>query len=151
MWVASLRGDEHVEVVNALVEAKASVDCTDDKGRTALYLAASECSTTVVKVLVGLKANLNNCDNCGNSALSIALSRDDLSTVQVLVNAGADVTKVIRDTTSDQTKISKLIDILHWSREGQPDCDVCLEPINVTDIRKLSCGHFFHKSCMDRW
>ena len=34
----------------------------------------------------------------------------------------------------------------------RPDCSICLTSIQKGDfLRKLNCGHFFHKSCLDGW
>jgi Ring finger domain len=37
-------------------------------------------------------------------------------------------------------------------RKNSHNCAVCLSNIEVGDqLRKLKCGHFFHKSCLDQW
>ena len=32
-----------------------------------------------------------------------------------------------------------------------PVCSVCLEEIHKNNGKKLSCGHRFHKDCLDKW
>ena len=34
----------------------------------------------------------------------------------------------------------------------ESDCDICLGNFKVKEgVRKLKCGHFFHKKCIDKW
>lgn len=36
--------------------------------------------------------------------------------------------------------------------KDEEDCSICIEKININDdIRKLNCGHIFHKNCIDQW
>jgi hypothetical protein len=32
-----------------------------------------------------------------------------------------------------------------------PDCTICLTTLNIGDIRQTTCGHLFHKHCLEQW
>ena len=34
--------------------------------------------------------------------------------------------------------------------EMSKECSICFENL-IEDIQKTSCGHFFHKRCLDSW
>lgn len=41
---------------------------------------------------------------------------------------------------------------LHHCKQSEHDCSVCLTQFEPdSDINKLSCGHFFHKVCLEKW
>jgi len=31
------------------------------------------------------------------------------------------------------------------------DCDICQDKIKLEQTKILRCGHYFHKTCIDRW
>lgn len=31
------------------------------------------------------------------------------------------------------------------------DCSICLEHLSLNKVRRLRCGHQFHKGCIDTW
>uniref|UniRef100_A0A2P2IYQ3 RING-type domain-containing protein n=1 Tax=Rhizophora mucronata TaxID=61149 RepID=A0A2P2IYQ3_RHIMU len=39
-----------------------------------------------------------------------------------------------------------------WEQKGSTGCTVCLTEFSEGDwLRKLGCGHTFHKDCLDKW
>lgn len=43
-------------------------------------------------------------------------------------------------------------DTLCHCKQSEHDCSVCLTQFEPeSDINKLSCGHFFHKACLEKW
>lgn len=37
-------------------------------------------------------------------------------------------------------------------KQPEHDCSVCLTPFELeSEINRLSCGHFFHKACLEKW
>jgi serine/threonine-protein phosphatase 6 regulatory ankyrin repeat subunit B len=92
MW-ASRFG--HLDVVNALLVAKADVNAINDRDGTALMLAATYGQVEVVKTLLAANANVNATNAEGATALMKAASfgRPDvqLAVAKILLDAHADV------------------------------------------------------------
>ena len=87
--------------------------------------------------------------------------------VKKLLEAGADPDQKVATTVyrnSIPTSPIQLVDgrislevkqlLLQYSkREPVFDCPICQEPLGprATQIIKLSCGHLFHKNCIQQW
>jgi ankyrin repeat protein len=82
---AVARGD--VELVQALLEAKADPEARDHDGRTALHRAAESGATDVIRALLAAGADVNALDHRGVYPLMMAR---DAATVELLLSAGAD-------------------------------------------------------------
>lgn len=74
--------------VSALIEAKATLDCVNDYGQTALHLAAACSRPEYVDLLVEAGANPNTQDNWGQSPLHAA------------IGAGAEGSFMVRERVS---------------------------------------------------
>ena len=51
----------HIDIVNILVDNGTEIECTDNEGRTPLWLAAAGGQTDVVRALVSAGADVNTC------------------------------------------------------------------------------------------
>jgi uncharacterized protein len=66
------------------------VNVRDNKGRTALILAAEKNDEESVALILGFKADVNKKDEDGRSALHHAVSKGALGTTKLLLQNGAD-------------------------------------------------------------
>ena len=94
------------EVVEVLLEYKATVDMQDVRGRTALMHACFKDHGPVVEVLLEARADINKRDSQGITALMHACHLGHYSVVAQLLEEGADIT--LRDTGG--------FDALQWTR-----------------------------------
>ena len=62
----------HIEVVRALIDAKAALDLADNDGWTALLKAANNGHIEIVRALLQADADVNHIANDGATALSLA-------------------------------------------------------------------------------
>ena len=79
----------HVEVVEARVEAKVRVDQRDRIGSTAMIAAAERGFTRVVELLIEGKGNVNLENRQGVTPLIAASQRGHAAIIELLVKAGA--------------------------------------------------------------
>lgn len=79
----------HIEIVETLVESKVRVDDKDKTGGTALIAAAERGFDRVVELLIKGKANVNLDNRQGLTPLIAAAKNGHLRVVQLLVKAGA--------------------------------------------------------------
>lgn len=86
-WAAR---ENRLEVVEALLAAKANLEVRDGAGKTPLTVAAESGRTDVVKKLLAAKADVNTRDQIQGSPLLWAAGLGNPETVQVLLEAGAD-------------------------------------------------------------
>ncbi|KAG5896169.1 hypothetical protein JTB14_016944 [Gonioctena quinquepunctata] len=81
-----------VDILAACLEAGASLDTTDECGRTALHLAAYAGKSECLKVLLDHGANVDIWDNSNQiSPLHCAAGGGNLDCLKLLINNGADV------------------------------------------------------------
>jgi ankyrin repeat protein len=78
-----------LEVVRALLDAKAEVNKADVGGRTPLYKASENGHLEVVRALLDAKAEVNKADVGGRTPLAIALSGNHTQTAALLREAVA--------------------------------------------------------------
>ncbi|KAI1086119.1 ankyrin repeat-containing domain protein [Rostrohypoxylon terebratum] len=90
LWVASQLGLN--DAVDALIKDKADIEAQDDKGRTALMMAAFEGFANVVDLLIDRGVDVSKRDYKGRNALHYAASANRLEVIDTLLNrAGIDV------------------------------------------------------------
>lgn len=39
----------------------------------------------------------------------------------------------------------------HFHKNVDVCCPICLDDIHYKDVKKIICGHYFHKKCIDTW
>ena len=85
----------NVEIAQYLLAQKASVKIVDERGRTALYLAAREGSLAIVKMLVeGHHADINAKNNHGEAALHVAARNGFTDVIAFLIECGAPINDI---------------------------------------------------------
>lgn len=87
-----------VEVVEALINAKADVNAVDGIGQTALMRAVDMDQINVVEILIKAKADVNVKTSDGKTALILAVSNDKPALVKALIDAGADTNTMTSDS-----------------------------------------------------
>nr|XP_023015945.1 transient receptor potential channel pyrexia [Leptinotarsa decemlineata] len=81
-----------LNVLTACLRAEASLDTTDENGRSALHLAAYAGKSECLKVLLGHGANVNIWDNSQQiTPLHCAAGGGNLDCLKLLIDSGADV------------------------------------------------------------
>lgn len=83
-------GGGHMEIVQMLLAAKASVNAANNDKRTALMAAAMRGDEPLVKMLLDAGAEVNAKDKQGETALFDAVRYGHLPVVRMLLDAGAD-------------------------------------------------------------
>ena len=91
LYWASLNG--HVEVVKALLAAKAEVNKSSNGGTTPLHGASSKGHVEVVKALLAAEAEVNKSDIGGRTPLYMASYKGHVDVVKALLAAEAEVNK----------------------------------------------------------
>jgi hypothetical protein len=86
-----LYGFFDARVTEALLDSGANVDARDDKGRTALMLAAGFGYEDAVKLLVEHRADVNLSDNAGRTALMHAAAGKYVDAIPHLLESQADL------------------------------------------------------------
>jgi len=107
-----------LEVVEALIDAKADVNSADKEGHTALTGAASLGFVDIVEDLIKAKADVNHTDSYGYTALIRAADADNRKILRDLLNAGANfshrnqhgLTAYEHAEINDKTKAAKLLE-----------------------------------------
>uniref|UniRef100_A0A8C5J595 E3 ubiquitin-protein ligase MIB2 n=1 Tax=Junco hyemalis TaxID=40217 RepID=A0A8C5J595_JUNHY len=89
LQIASYQG--HLEVVRALLQARASVDLRDDEGDTALHYAAFGNQAEVARVLLAKGASADLLNNAKCTALFVAVSQGFTEVVRALCELNCDV------------------------------------------------------------
>ena len=84
-------GNSHNDVVEALLEADASVDDEDHEGKTALHFATT---ADIVEVLIMAGADVDHENREGKTPGRLALDRQIIDVVEALIGGRADPTKI---------------------------------------------------------
>jgi hypothetical protein len=95
LFIAASNG--HLEVVHALLEAKAKVDQADNDGWTPLFMAAQKGHLEVVRALLEANAEVDKADNDGVTSLFMAAQNGHLEVVHALLEAKAEVDQAHND------------------------------------------------------
>eukprot|EP00803_Ostreobium_quekettii_P001454 evm.model.scf_161.9 EVM.evm.TU.scf_161.9 scf_161:85184-92867(-) len=83
--------DGDVDEVKRLIPLVGNVDAVDDRGDTALIIAADYGQVAVMRVLLDAGADINHQGQIGSTALWAAVSMDQEESVLFLIREGADV------------------------------------------------------------
>ena len=86
-WAAN-RG--HLDIVQALLKARADVNAKDEYGMTPLHLAAIRGHLGIIQALLKAGADVNAKDEDEYTPLHLAAARGHLDIVQALIEARAD-------------------------------------------------------------
>lgn len=81
----------NVDLMKALLNAKADINSTDNAGRTPLMHAGTSKNAESVRLLLDRGASLTSRDTIGGTALTWASGFGDAASVKELLDAGADV------------------------------------------------------------
>lgn len=109
--------NNHVDVVDRLIKAKADVDLQNEYGSTALVFASEEGHVEIVKMLIEAGANVNAQNKYGTTALIWASEKGYSEIVSSLIRAKAEInleeddkdTALIRAVIQGHTKVVKLL------------------------------------------
>lgn len=83
--------NEHLEMLQVMIDKGVDVNHADNDGNTALILnAKNNCYKGVIKELIKAGADVNAYDKLGNSALYYALKYGDLESSRFMIKKGAD-------------------------------------------------------------
>jgi hypothetical protein len=102
-------GNAHKDVVDALLEADASVDDEDLNGSTALHFAIS---ADIVEALIMSGSDVDHENGEGKTPGRLALDRQDIAVVRALISGRADLSKIYeprKDTYSSKRVTSSNI------------------------------------------
>ena len=86
----TMQVNNHPLSIRVLLEAGANMDAVDDRGITALHLAASAGHVLVMQHLLVCGVNVDRTDVHGSAPLHYAVTMQQHAAVQLLINAGAD-------------------------------------------------------------
>ncbi len=97
----------HVEVVLALIKAKANLDDVDTDGTRPLTLASHNGYIRVVSELITAKANVNAAEPDGATPLCLAARNGHIIVASALIDAKADVNAECHDGATPLTEARK--------------------------------------------
>ena len=100
---ASIYG--HIDCVNALIAAGASIDQTDNNGWTALMFTSKQGHINCVNALIAAGASIDLTNNFGRTALIWASCYGHIGCVNTLIAAGANIYDILEKYATDK-KIS---------------------------------------------
>jgi ankyrin repeat protein len=106
------------EAVDLFVKAGVDLDAVNEKGQTALMLAAEKGSVRMLQTLAKLNApSLNHADKNGNTALMTACRQGQEHIVQALVESGADVNYTVPSNDSAASALQAALDTADFKEE----------------------------------
>ena len=82
---------EKVEIMRTLIDRGINVNLTDDRGTTALMIAARNYNADTVSQLIAAGADVNARSSDGDTPIIFAAYSGDIDIARVLIEAGADV------------------------------------------------------------
>lgn len=125
-------GNSHKDVVQALLDADASVDEEDFEGKTALHFATG---ADIVEALIMAGADVDHEDIEGKTTGRLALNRKDTAVVEALINGRADPSKIYEQR--EETGGSRLVTYSSQSEEEDTNLQHCI----VRGVFEPSCEH----------
>ncbi|KAH9151765.1 hypothetical protein AeRB84_005694 [Aphanomyces euteiches] len=91
--------EQHLKIVNRLLDDGASVDFQDSYGVAPIHIAVRKGDEDILKELLDRGASVDLPDNSGNTPIYSATRRGDLKILNVLLNCGANVDATNKDGT----------------------------------------------------
>ncbi|XP_047958805.1 probable E3 ubiquitin-protein ligase XERICO [Salvia hispanica] len=77
-----------------------------------------------------------------NMAMSVALVKNKLRSLL----------QVVADVEDDGSRAARTVSITRYGGGPAAECCVCLCRFEADEeVSELSCKHFFHKACLDKW
>ena len=106
------------KAVDLFVKAGVDLDAANEKGQTALMLAAEKGHVRMLQTLAKLNApSLNHADKSGNTALMAAARQGQENIVQALVESGADVNYTVPSSDGAATALQAALDTVDFKDE----------------------------------
>ncbi len=156
--------EKNLPRVQKLLAKGIDVNKADQRGWTALTLAANEGHVEIVRALLatpGIDVNAKM-SRSGMTALMRAATKGHLDIVEILLNRGANVNEVDNEgrTARDLAKNDKikqlLVDLVGVKEMKdsikEDDCAICLQSLKDTSengpVVQTMCDHQFHKNCL---
>ena len=106
------------EAVDLFVKAGVGLDAMNEKGQTALMLAAEKGNVKILRTLAKLNApSLNHADKSGNTALMTAARQGQENIVKALVESGADVNYMVPSNDGAASALQAALDTADFKEE----------------------------------
>ncbi len=106
------------KAVDLFVKAGVDLNAMNEKGQTALMLAAEKGHVRMLQALAKLNApSLNHADKSGNTALMTAARQGQENIVQALVESGADVNYTVPASEGAATPLQAALDTVDFKDE----------------------------------
>lgn len=127
-------GNSHKDVVQALLEADASVDDEDYGAKTALHFATS---ADVVDALIMAGADVDHENRESKTPGRLALDRPNMDVVEALISGGADLSKIYEPLNNKDRSRHMTVDN-EPGKEGNTglDQDHCAKTPNLSATRE---------------
>ncbi len=97
---AAMKAEYNPSITRKLIEHGAKIDCTNNRGGSALHCAIYYCNVDAIKHLLSLGANPLLADEEGHTAISLLTHQNGASyeaiqeIIQSLINVGVDITSI---------------------------------------------------------
>ncbi|MFC1842033.1 ankyrin repeat domain-containing protein [Candidatus Dependentiae bacterium] len=113
----------------------------------------------LLKLLIKKGIDVNKVDEKGRTPLHLACENDCFELVDYLIEKGANIytqdknkkTVINKSIEKKYYNITKLLLNKLYTKSGSKDCSICLEDMNVKEVRGTPCGHFAHYNCFLNW
>lgn len=106
------------KAVDLFVKAGVGLDAMNEKGQTALMLAAEKGNVKILRTLAKLNApSLNHADKSGNTALMTAARQGQEHIVKALVESGADVNYMVPSNDGAASALQAALDTSDFKEE----------------------------------
>lgn len=119
---------------------------------TALSLSIFKGIVRAILHIVGIRLSSSPASPSSSSSLSSPSSSEDY------IENRSESSELCRDPSYNyveefRSRIPAIrFDAMCGCEEGEHECSVCLSPFKPeSEINHLSCGHLFHKECLDKW